>query len=81
MGGAIAGREEADRGSLEAGKRADFCVLSNDPSRLEPDEIGALAVLETWVGGPRAWSTEAGFEGIRARLEWQRGGELPQILF
>ncbi len=81
MGGALAGREEADRGSLEAGKRADFCVLSDDPSGIEPDDVAALEVLETWVGGRRAWSAEAGFEASRNGLEWQRGSDLPQMLF
>lgn len=54
--GARAAREETERGSLEKGKFADFCVVETDPSSLAPDEIAGLKVLETWVRGERAFS-------------------------
>jgi predicted amidohydrolase YtcJ len=42
---------EADLGSLEPGKLADFSVLSADPTAIDPGGIGALDVLATVVGG------------------------------
>ncbi|MGA1676923.1 MAG: amidohydrolase [Pseudomonadales bacterium] len=38
-------------GSLEAGKFADFVVLAADPRRVPVDQIGAIAVEQTWVEG------------------------------
>lgn len=47
------GRED-DLGSLEAGKRADFAVLSADPDEVPAAAIGEIRVLETWIdGSPR----------------------------
>ena len=51
--GAVSLGREDDLGSLEVGKYADFAVLSDDPLAVEPDEISAIRVLETWVGGER----------------------------
>lgn len=51
---AFAAHEENDRGSIERGKKADFCVVSEDPLLLDPDEISKLPVLETWVSGERS---------------------------
>jgi predicted amidohydrolase YtcJ len=42
-----------DRGCLMAGKRADFLVLSDDPTVCPPETIGAVRVLQTWVEGRR----------------------------
>ncbi|MGH7820810.1 MAG: amidohydrolase, partial [Candidatus Binatia bacterium] len=41
---------DADRGSIEPGKLADFVILDGDPRR-DPAAIRSLAVLETIVGG------------------------------
>jgi hypothetical protein len=38
-------------GSLEVGKLADFVVLAADPRRVPVDQIGAIAVEQTWVEG------------------------------
>ena len=40
-------------GSLEAGKRADLLVLSDDPVAVAPAEIARIRVEETWLGGVR----------------------------
>lgn len=43
--------EEAEKGTLEAGKAADLVVLSADPLAVPPGEIGAIRVLRTMIGG------------------------------
>lgn len=42
---------ERDLGSLEAGKLADFAVLSADPTAIAPEAIGSTEVLATIVDG------------------------------
>jgi len=54
--GAWLTREEDLKGSLEAGKLADFIVLPADPLALPADELRDLAVLETWLGGRRVYA-------------------------
>ena len=51
--------EDADKGSLEAGKLADFVVLSDDPLS-RPETVDEIDVLETWIGGERVWSSGGG---------------------
>ena len=46
---------EAEIGSLEIGKLADFVVLENDPMKVEPNEIADIRVLQTWMSGQRAY--------------------------
>jgi predicted amidohydrolase YtcJ len=45
--------EHADqvKGSIEAGKYADFCVLGKDITRIDPHEIVSTPILMTMVGG------------------------------
>jgi predicted amidohydrolase YtcJ len=43
--------QEDEKGSLEPGKLADLVVLAKDPRRVPPDEIAAIEVVETWLGG------------------------------
>jgi predicted amidohydrolase YtcJ len=50
-GAAFAGGQEHERGSITAGRRADFVVLDRA-------EVGAR-VLETWIGGQRAFAADA----------------------
>ncbi len=40
-------REEATKGTLEVGKRADFVVLDKNPLKVEPMQIRDVEVLET----------------------------------
>ena len=44
-------REEASKGSIKAGKRADLVVLSADPTKVEPDTIRDIRVVETIKDG------------------------------
>jgi predicted amidohydrolase YtcJ len=44
-------REEASKGSIEAGKRADLVVPSADRTKVEPDDIRNIKVLETIKDG------------------------------
>ena len=53
LGGAYASFEEADKGTITAGKLADFVVLSNDPTRVEASRIKDIAVEMVFVGGRR----------------------------
>jgi predicted amidohydrolase YtcJ len=53
LGAARAAGFEAVCGSLEAGKRADLLVLSDDPLRCAPSDIARIRVQETWAGGVR----------------------------
>lgn len=48
---AYAGFQEADAGTLEPGRLADFVVLSNDLRMIDPVEIPTTRVLRTVVGG------------------------------
>lgn len=45
-----------DRGCLAAGRRADFVVLSDDPTACPPAALVDLRVDETWVGGTRLFA-------------------------
>ncbi len=51
MGGAIASGDEANRGSLAAGKWADLAVLERNPCDVAPEEISGIAVSRTFVSG------------------------------
>ncbi|MFD2629933.1 amidohydrolase [Oceanobacillus kapialis] len=43
--------DEANSGSLEAGKLADFAVLDSDPTAIDQMQIKDVNVLETYIGG------------------------------
>jgi hypothetical protein len=51
LGSAYAGHAEHRVGSLEAGKLADFVVLSGDPTTLAAAEIAKLTAERVFVGG------------------------------
>ncbi|MFC3173309.1 amidohydrolase [Novosphingobium bradum] len=55
-GAAWAAFAEGRFGRLEVGQRADFLLLDRDPLLASPGELRETKVLETWVGGRKAWA-------------------------
>lgn len=53
---AYAAFQEAELGSLAAGKRADFVVLDQDIMRVPDAMLTETQVLSTWVGGTRVYA-------------------------
>lgn len=50
--------DEANSGSIEIGKHADFAVLEVDPTAVHPEEIKNIAVLSTFIGGIPVYGQE-----------------------
>jgi hypothetical protein len=44
-------RRDDRLGTLEVGKYADFLILSDDPFTFPKEDIGAIEVVKTFVGG------------------------------
>ena len=51
INGAHASHEEKIKGSITAGKLADFVVLAEDPHTVDPDKIKDIEVARTVTGG------------------------------
>lgn len=51
MNGAYASFEEDIKGSITAGKLADFVILADDPHETDPDQIKHIEIVRTVVGG------------------------------
>jgi predicted amidohydrolase YtcJ len=51
INGAYASREESLKGSITAGKLADFVMLADDPHAVNPDKIKDIQIVRTVVGG------------------------------
>jgi predicted amidohydrolase YtcJ len=52
---AYASFDEDRKGTLTPGKLADLVVLADDPRRLEPEAIGQVRVLATFIDGDMAY--------------------------
>ncbi len=50
--------EENEKGSLEAGKMADFMITGVDLLHIPPADIPATQIMETWLGGERVFSAD-----------------------
>jgi predicted amidohydrolase YtcJ len=59
LGGAYLTRDERDRGSLEAGKLADFVCLSDDPLCIDEDRIKDIVAEFVVVGGRTVFERKA----------------------
>jgi predicted amidohydrolase YtcJ len=51
LNGAYASHEETSKGSITAGKLADFVVLADDPHTVDPSKIKDIQIVQTVVGG------------------------------
>jgi predicted amidohydrolase YtcJ len=51
LNGAYAAGEERVKGSVTAGKLADFVMLADDPHTVKPDRIKDIQIVRTVVGG------------------------------
>ena len=58
LGAAFASHQEALIGSVEAGKKADFVLLAQDPLEIAPSQLWQIPVLQTWVNGELVWQAE-----------------------
>jgi predicted amidohydrolase YtcJ len=59
VNGAYASFEEKIKGTLEPGKLADFTVLSEDITSIDPVKILETRVLQTYVGGRKVYDSNA----------------------
>jgi predicted amidohydrolase YtcJ len=57
--GAYASSEEALKGSVTAGKLADFVILEKDPHDVDPNQIKDIKVVRTVVGGKTMYPKSA----------------------
>jgi predicted amidohydrolase YtcJ len=60
---AYALHREAEIGSLEPGKLADFAVLDKNPLEADPEQIAGIRVLATVLGGRPVYQSESIFPG------------------
>lgn len=56
--GAYLNFEEDITGTIEAGKRADFAVLDDDPNTCDPIAIKDIEILSTFIGEKEVYQNE-----------------------
>ncbi|MGV6803632.1 MAG: amidohydrolase [Ruegeria sp.] len=54
--------EESDKGSIEVGKLADFVILSDDPTAIDPETLSELRVLVTIKEDVTAFKADKGIK-------------------
>ena len=59
LDGAYATFEESIKGSIVAGKLADFVILARDPRAVPPDAIKDITVEATYLGGQKVYTAPA----------------------
>jgi hypothetical protein len=75
--------EEADKGSIEVGKLADFVVLSRDPTQGDPKTIAQIKVVETIKEGKtvyRRGADEARTAALSSGLDREGGNAFARML-
>ena len=50
--------EEADKGTLAVGKKADFVILDQNPLKVDPENLMAIKVLQTISAGKTIYRTQ-----------------------
>ncbi len=70
-------RREHELGSIEVGKLASFTIVADDPRKIEPADIGRIAVMGSMFEG-RWFPTSAATRARRVGLTSVVGGELPE---
>lgn len=53
--GAYSSLEEQSKGSIAPGMLADLAVLNGDPTRMNPEQLGAVKVMATVIDGKVVW--------------------------
>ncbi len=54
--GAYASLEEKEKGSIEVGKAADFVILTGNPFKVNPMDLGKIEVKETYMNGQQVYA-------------------------
>ena len=67
--------EEEEKGTIEAGKLADFVVVGADPLTVEADSLRSLPILRTIVGGREIWAASETGEEEGGTVDGEGSGE------